>query len=764
MSRLDASQNILHARIVYWGPAGAGKSASLSALRRFVDPEDRLRLYRIGSRNGRTRFFDMLALEDFKYGTVRVRGRALAVPGDKARSPARTAILEDADVLVFVANSSRAAEDANLESLRELTSALRARGRDPGTLPIVWALNKRDEADALTVGDMRALLGCGDRPVHETIASMGNGVFECFDDAMRAMLALAAERHGFEPPADCESPAMLLPQLARGSRPKFARPRSSEPRELSVEVEREDVSQAAQSIETQVRLAEAHAEVEAVNRMLEARNKELMAVNRVARSILSAMEPDNLLVVLLDATTEHIGVTHASCVVFDPAGDGQLRSHVHGFGRDPVLGLARQEAGRFFKLMEDSDGPVPASEKHNAPLLRALSRVDRRVNNALFQSIRGKSGSPAGWISIYFTEPGPSLTTQQLLFLSSISRLAALGLDKIGLLDQMQRRNAAVEKLLSEQTSKLEMANARVRALNRGMESRVTERTKSLEESNRVLRESRAGTIHLARLEGLAGLASSLASQIGDPLYGLNEGLDKLRSGLDKVRVALASAPDGAEGLSTLDDLEQVLGDVSLDRKKLSGLVGSLERFGETTHERATVSLNAVVADALTLLDARISRCAKLDLRLGDVGDVEGDLLALRHVVRALLTNAVEALEKLQKKPGTLSVTTFSSGREVTLMVQDSGPGIPATILPRVFEPFVTSKTAEANAGLGLHCAHKSVREHGGKMHVRSKPGEGTTVKVVLPLPEPVVVVERAPAPVAEEQPAAPAADERSGE
>jgi signal transduction histidine kinase len=70
------------------------------------------------------------------------------------------------------------------------------------------------------------------------------------------------------------------------------------------------------------------------------------------------------------------------------------------------------------------------------------------------------------------------------------------------------------------------------------------------------------------------------------------------------------------------------------------------------------------------------------------------------------------------------------------MVVKDDGCGIPDVLLPQVFDPFVTSKEGEPNAGLGLHCAYKAARRLGGELRIRSRPGQGTTVTLVLPTGE----------------------------
>ena len=67
-----------------------------------------------------------------------------------------------------------------------------------------------------------------------------------------------------------------------------------------------------------------------------------------------------------------------------------------------------------------------------------------------------------------------------------------------------------------------------------------------------------------------------------------------------------------------------------------------------------------------------------------------------------------------------------------TIRVRDTGIGIPAELLPQVFQAFVSGK-GSSGTGLGLACSYKIVREHGGDIQVRSDPGSGTVFTVFLP-------------------------------
>ncbi|MDH3591941.1 MAG: hypothetical protein OER88_08690, partial [Planctomycetota bacterium] len=520
MSEFDTARNILHARIVYWGPAGCGKTTSVNTLRRLIDPEGRHRMYSVAMPDGRTHSFDLLPVEEFRFGRFRVRVRVIAAPGDAAAPDVRHALVRRADAIVFVADSRPDRVEANRASLAELEDALRSNGIDPASMPVVWTCNFQDAPAGASASDVCAALGIGAQ-MFESVATEGHGVLEAFADAFRYCTSAIAARHKIKDvDPNGVMPTQVLPQLVRGA----TRHASDKSGPLVITVP-DALPAAARSAFAQLRLVEAHIETDLLRQQLVGRNAELMAINRVARSILSAMEADNLLVVLLDSTAEYLGADHASCVFFDPTNHGQLRTHVLGFGRDPILGLAAEPAQRFFEFLQNSDGPVPADPKRNPDLLHELQRVDRRVKRAMIQPIKGGRGKPAGWIAIYATADESPMSTQEVLFLSSISRLAALGVEQISMLDKVQNFSQRLEEEAHRRTGELEMANAKIRALNRGLESRVTERTRALEEANRHLRETRASAIYAARQSGMAQLGASFAHEVNNPVAGLTGNL-----------------------------------------------------------------------------------------------------------------------------------------------------------------------------------------------------------------------------------------------
>jgi len=111
----------------------------------------------------------------------------------------------------------------------------------------------------------------------------------------------------------------------------------------------------------------------------------------------------------------------------------------------------------------------------------------------------------------------------------------------------------------------------------------------------------------------------------------------------------------------------------------------------------------------------------------GALPDLRADRDRIKQVLLNLVLNAIEAMPS----GGRLTLGAAVSGAALTLTVSDTGGGIPAELLPRVFEPYVTTKTR--GLGLGLAIARRIVEAHGGRIEAESEAGQGTRFRITLP-------------------------------
>jgi signal transduction histidine kinase len=111
---------------------------------------------------------------------------------------------------------------------------------------------------------------------------------------------------------------------------------------------------------------------------------------------------------------------------------------------------------------------------------------------------------------------------------------------------------------------------------------------------------------------------------------------------------------------------------------------------------------------------------------------VDADAELIRATVLNLLINAAQALDG----DGRINLKVAQQGEAAVIEIQDNGPGIPPDMRERVFEPFVTTKAR--GGGLGLPIARRTAELHGGSLTLVSPPGQGTVMRLALPLrPQP---------------------------
>jgi signal transduction histidine kinase/CheY-like chemotaxis protein len=150
-----------------------------------------------------------------------------------------------------------------------------------------------------------------------------------------------------------------------------------------------------------------------------------------------------------------------------------------------------------------------------------------------------------------------------------------------------------------------------------------------------------------------------------------------------------------------------------------------------------TMDLNQVVRDSLAITRPRWEEKKvkggvplQLELELGPVPVVMGRPAEMNEVITNLVLNAIDAMPR----GGTLRIRTrLGDHRHAVMTVADTGMGMTEAVRKRVFDPFFTTK-GEEGTGLGLSVSHSIVERHGGELRVDSRPGEGTTFTITLPI------------------------------
>jgi signal transduction histidine kinase len=235
------------------------------------------------------------------------------------------------------------------------------------------------------------------------------------------------------------------------------------------------------------------------------------------------------------------------------------------------------------------------------------------------------------------------------------------------------------------------------------------------------------------RLAGIGQLASGIAHELNNPMATIASCAEAL----------LKRTQDPQSPFHGAEDLRLYLRIIEEEVYRCKGILAGLSDLSrEGEGERRLIDLHALLEGILTLLGYQL-RTREITLvrefhpGLPLLMSHEGEL---RQAILAILINALEAM----KKGGILTIrarAVRSAGRTrsprpvawAQVEIEDTGRGIPRNLLPKIFEPFFSTKPPGKGAGLGLYLAEGFVKAHGGKIEVESVEGEGTVVRVHLP-------------------------------
>jgi two-component system NtrC family sensor kinase len=166
---------------------------------------------------------------------------------------------------------------------------------------------------------------------------------------------------------------------------------------------------------------------------------------------------------------------------------------------------------------------------------------------------------------------------------------------------------------------------------------------------------------------------------------------------------------------------------------RASEIVNSLLNFSRTSSASyGDVNLNRVIQETLSLLDHQLQKAGiRIEAGLeGDLPPVHGNTGKLQQVFLNLFLNARDAMPN----GGTLEVRTWAEGPGAKVEVADTGQGIAAEHIHRIYDPFFTTKAARKGTGLGLSVTYGIIQEHGGSIEVSNRPSGGARFRIELPL------------------------------
>jgi len=254
-------------------------------------------------------------------------------------------------------------------------------------------------------------------------------------------------------------------------------------------------------------------------------------------------------------------------------------------------------------------------------------------------------------------------------------------------------------------------------------EDEIGQLAKSFNTMTRRLKEIQYQLLQSEKLASIGKLAATIAHEINNPLNGI----------LTYTKLIERKLADGILKKDEIPKFRSYLAIMERETERCSTIVRNLLDFARQREPslKPDVDINAVVEEALSLLTNQIAlQEITLEKRFNQLTPIMADPLQLRQVFLNIILNACEAMHN----EGVLTVTTALSNKRkkaVRVEIADNGMGIDEKDLPKIFDPFFTSK--EKGTGLGLSVVYGIVNSHRGTIQVKSTVGEGTTVTITLP-------------------------------
>ncbi len=277
---------------------------------------------------------------------------------------------------------------------------------------------------------------------------------------------------------------------------------------------------------------------------------------------------------------------------------------------------------------------------------------------------------------------------------------------------------------------------ASLRRAHDDLEWKIAERTAELRKTNDILvqqmtqqrsteealQATRNELARVARITTLGELTAAIAHEVNQPLAAVVANSDACIGWLSH------ESPNLEEARAAADRAAQVATQVSAVIARIRSLINNAEP------QKEIVSINKVIEQTTALAQGLISsNDVTLEVELAPhLPRVSGDSIQLQQVILNLIMNGIEAMTSSTDRPRRLMLRSQMQGAdEVKVSVQDSGVGVRADIMVRLFEPFFT--TRPKGIGMGLPISRSIIEAHGGKLWAESNGSDGSIFQFTLP-------------------------------
>lgn len=423
---------------------------------------------------------------------------------------------------------------------------------------------------------------------------------------------------------------------------------------------------------------------------LSAKVAQVSTLNEIGEAVSKTISIDEIAGLVLGKSIDETGSRAGYLAV--KQGNSQVfkAAAVMGMERDAMpdinLEMENTVAGRAIAKRT----PIQIQDIELADTTKGLNVPDIGRRRVLYLPILVK-GAAIGLLAIGKDIDQSPFDEEDIMFLQTMLRHAGAGIENARLYEDIQRTNRKLaEALMSQQ-------------------------------------KAQAHLLTSARMTAFGELSVNVAHELNNPLTGI----------LGYTELLLSSPMDENEKSRCLEDIKG-------QAARASNIIRGLLDFADEKSGIADADLNSMIEKVIMLAKGRMdAEGIRLDMDLAEaLPSVNVNRNEMEQVFLNLINNAVNALSgeyqavSFHKSVNgrCLKIRTERKSEKILASFQDNGSGIPPDVLPRIFEPFYSTKRDVSQVGLGLWISHRIVRANGGTIKVKSRPGEGSAFFVILPM------------------------------
>ncbi|MFH1372209.1 MAG: ATP-binding protein [bacterium] len=254
-----------------------------------------------------------------------------------------------------------------------------------------------------------------------------------------------------------------------------------------------------------------------------------------------------------------------------------------------------------------------------------------------------------------------------------------------------------------------------------------------LAEANRMLHETQAQLLQSEKMAALGRLVAGIAHEINTPLAAANSMHSTLMTAVNRLKHTKATDSGGGNDLS-VEKMLKLIADadrvICTANERITTIVKRLRTFARLDEaELKEVDIHEGLDDTLGLARSQLGDHISVTTDYGQIPPLVCYPGMLNQVFLNLLINAAQAIEG----KGAIKIRTFAVDDLICIQFEDTGCGIPADQLRRIFEPGFTTKGSGVGTGLGLSICYQIIQQHKGEIRVSSELDRGTTMTIDLP-------------------------------